>query len=126
MTTKEKLSYHEFIDNLEQFYGTECYHRLGLYPIVATDGIKYFIEQCDCLWLFDEICLRLYKDLQRYGMLFVNVEVNKRHTVCITAEIDKDKPIPFKRKVHDAMELIPVGSYRFYLIDNVILLPSEY
>ena len=42
-------------ETLQQFIGTEYYHRLGLYKTLATDGMFYFCETAEAFWLFDEI-----------------------------------------------------------------------
>lgn len=126
MTTETKLTYEEFTNNLEQHIGTQKYYRLGLTPIVATDGIKYFAETCSCFWLLDDITINLFKKHQELGWLFVDIEVNKRHTVHITARQDKDMPVVYDKKIRDLCKLIPVGKYSIWLMDNVLLLPSEY
>lgn len=124
--TKEKLTYEEFKSSLEQFYGTEHYYKLGLTPIIATDGIKYFADTCECYWLLDLITYNVFPVHQKLGCLFIDIEVNKRHTVHITVREDSDMPIVFEKKQRDICEVIPVGKYKFYLMDNVLLLPSEY
>jgi hypothetical protein len=42
-----------------QFYGTEAYHRFGLFPDVATDGAIYVAKEGGAFWLLDEIVARL-------------------------------------------------------------------
>ena len=127
MTTKEKITYKTLKDNLEQHYGTEQYFRTNPFvPIVVTEGVKYFADTCECYWLLDEIMLRTFKIHQQLGYLFFDIEVNKRGTVHITARQDEGMPIVFERKVRDLCKLIPVGSYKLWLMNNVILLPNEY
>ena len=126
MATETKLSYEEFTNNLEQHIGTTGYFKVGLTPIVVTDGIKYFAETCSCFWLLDDITINLYKKHQELGWLFIDIEVNKRHTVHITVRQDKDEPVIYDKKIKDVCEYIPVGSYRMWLMNNVLLLPSEY
>ena len=126
MATETKLSYEDFTNKLEQFYGTEQYHRIGLTPIVATDGVKYFAETCSCFWLLDDITINLFKKHQELGCLFIDIEVNKRHTVHITVREDSGEPVIYDKKIKDVCEYIPVGNYKFYLMNNVLLLPSEY
>lgn len=126
MNTQTKLSYQEFKNNLSNFYGTEHYYPMGLIRIYLTDGVKYFADTCECYWLMQEICLGLYKLHQQLGTLFINIEVNKNHTVIIRAEQDEGMPVVFQKKIKDLCKLIPVGEYRLYLMNNVLLLPSEY
>ena len=132
MTTKTKLTYDEFTNNLEQHIGSTKFYHLNLTSIIATEGIKYFADTCECYWLFDEIChetMLLWlknKNPEQYNCLFAEIEVNKRHTVHITVREDRDLPIVIDKKIHDVCELIPVGKYMVYLINNTLLLPSEY
>ena len=126
MTTKEKLTYENFSTSLEQFIGSMKFYKLGLTPIIATEGIKYFADTCECYWLMDEICLGLYKLHNQLGYLFIDIEVNKRHTVHITVRQDRDEPIVFEKKIRDMCKIIPVGKYLFYLMNNTLLLPTEY
>lgn len=121
-----KLTYDELNKNLEQFIGSMTFYRLGLTPIIATEGIKYFAETCECFWLMDEICINLYRIHQQIGTLFIRIEVNKRHTVHIIAEEDKGMPPVFDRKIRDKCAILPTGNYMFYLMNNTLLLPSEY
>ena len=126
MTTETKLTYEELQNELEGFYGTEGYYRLGLTPIVATDGVKYFAETCSCFWLIDDITINLFKKHQELGSLFIDIEVNKRHTVHITVRQDEGMPVIYDKKIKDICGIIPVGSYSIWLMNNVLLLPTEY
>ena len=126
MQTKETLTYENFNNNLEQFIGTMQYFKLGFTPIVATEGVKYFADTCECYWLLDIITYGLYRLHQGLGYLFIDIEVNKRHTVHITVRQDEGMPIVFEKKQRDLCKIIPVGTYRIWLMNNVLLLPSEY
>lgn len=121
-----KLSYEEFKTSLEQFIGTEKYYKVGFTPIVCTDGIKYFADTCECYWLLDTITYKLYKKHQQLGYLFIEIKSNRKRFVHIIARQDKDRPIVFKCKQKDTCKTIPVGTYMFYLMNNVLLLPDEY
>lgn len=122
----KRLKYIDLKNSLDQFYGTEHYYKVGLTPIVATEGVKYFADTCECYWLLDEICYGLYKPHQQLGALFLDIEAKKSHSIHIIARQDEGMPIVFEKKVHDICRLIPVGSYKIWLMDNVLLLPSEY
>ena len=125
MTTTQ-LSYEELSNSLDGFIGSEHFYKLGFTPIIATDGVKYFAETCECFWLLDIITYGLYKLHRELGALFIDIEVNKRHTVHITVREDSGMPIVFEKKQRDLCKIIPVGTYRLYLMNNTLLLPSEY
>ena len=126
MTTEAKLTYEELQKNFESFYGTQGYYRLGLVPIVATDGVKYFADTCECYWLLDDIAINLYRKHKELGSLFIDIDVNKRHTVHITVRQDEGMPIVYDKKIRDLCGIIPSGHYSIWLMDNVLLLPNEY
>ena len=127
MTTKEeKLSYEEFTSKLDQFIGSMKFFQVPFTPVVFTEGIKYFADTCECYWLIDLIVYNLVKMHKELGALFVDIEVNKRHTVHITVRQDKDMPIAFEKKQRDICGIIPVGKYRMWLLNYTLLLPSEY
>ena len=126
MTTKEKISYEEFSNNLDRFIGSEHFYPIAFSPLVFTEGIKYFAETCECFWLIDLIGHGLKRLHRELGYLFIDIEVNKRHTVHITVRQDRDMPVVFDKKQRDLCKIIPVGTYRLYLMNDTLLLPSEY
>jgi hypothetical protein len=126
MTIKETLSHEEFTSNLDQFIGSMQFYPIAFTPLIFTEGIRYFAETCECFWLVDLIGYNLTLLHKRLGALFIDIEVNKRHTVHITVRQDSGMPIVFEKKQRDLCKVIPVGAYRFYLINNTLLLPSEY
>lgn len=121
-----KLSYEEFNRKLNTFIGSEQFFRPSIPPIIITEGVKYFADTCECYWLLDDLTINLFKLHQQLGYLFIDIEVNKRHTVHITVREDKDMPIVYDKKIRDLCKLIPVGNYKIWLMNNVLLLPSEY
>lgn len=126
LKTKEKISYKELSENLDQFIGSMEFFAVPYSGLVFTEGVKYFAETCECFWLIDHLAYNLRRLHKELGSLFIDIEVNKRHTVHITVREDKDMPIVYNRKIHDVCEIIPIGSYRIWLLDNTLLLPSEY
>ena len=126
MTTTQKLTYEELKNNLEQFIGSEQFFKVSLAPVIATEGVKYFADTCECYWLLDLIILGLFRLHQQLGYLFIDIDVNKRGTVHIVARQDEGMPIVFEKKQRDLCKRIPVGSYKIWLMNNTLLLPSEY
>lgn len=126
MTTKEKISYEELSNNLDRFIGSEHFYPIAFSPLVFTEGIKYFAETCECFWLIDLIGHGLKRLHRELGYLFIDIEVNKRHTVHVTVRQDSGMPVVFEKKQRDLCKIIPVGTYRLYLMNDTLLLPSEY
>ena len=114
-------------EQLQNFYGTEEYHRLSLIPIVATDGVKYFADKGKACWAVDEV-LMMYKELVLKGKIsngdFVVFKIkSKNNKASIKAEDGDGGKLKSKNIQYTDLE---EGEYKFYVLDEVILLPSEY
>ena len=124
------MLYAELKDNLSMHMGTEKYYKVSPFvPTVITDGVKYFCDKCECYWLIEHMLFNGLCNINKeYGFLVITVNVNKRGTCHVVAKEDtgEDMPVLYSKKVKDLCKLIPSGEYKFYLIDQVMLLPSEY
>ena len=111
-------------EELQQFIGTEKYHKLNNLPIFATDGVTYFCEKAEAFWLFDEMSLdvTMNKKLKEHADFIVCKVSANDNEATITYEDGNYNQI-IKRKI-DFTTLD--GNYKFYIIDGIILLPSEY
>ena len=106
---------------LAQFTGTLNWYKNPLLSYLYTDGVKYFAEYAECYWLLQEINA-LWR--RRGNESFFMITVNREKTVTnIVVEDGNGKQlltrtIPFTD--------LPEGDWKFYLTDNVLMLPSEY
>lgn len=123
-----KISMTEFKDGLNQFYGTEMYHKLNYYNVYATDGVAWFCENAECYWLFDEMCEWCFKHKDE-PFIVVKVSVaptDDLHTATINVEDGNCNDIDGKVLQTD----MPVGEWKFFISNypeqKVIMLPSEY
>lgn len=108
-------------ETLQQFIGTEYYHRLGLYKTLATDGVFYFCETAEAFWLFDEIAQFVtYKTKEPFVTVIAESDGRKGR---ITFEDGNYNKIGSKEL--DYTDL-PKGKWKFFVVDNVVMLPSEY
>ena len=100
--------------------GTEAYHKLGVFTkTVATDGVLAVCQHAGAFWLFDAITsYNLEEPFQIWEL-----EVKDRKAV-LTMKEDTDQPILVKQDIDHTD--FPEGLWKFYLIDGVLLLPSEY
>ena len=111
--------------DLQQFTGTEHWysHPLGK-QLMYTDGVKFFADQQGAYWLIDifasqpEILATM-----RDGFAVMELVVKPDSTGQITCSDGNDN-ITYTRDLDftDALE----GTWRFFLANNVIMLPSEY
>lgn len=110
--------------NLDQFYGTELYYINPLMKFTYTEGVKYFAENAGAYWLLQEINF-IYVDLQQIGKAeFLNIKViSKDNKADIIVDDGNDNIL---KKKHIAFTDLPEGEWKFFLTNNVLLLPSEY
>ena len=81
-------------DALDQFIGTEAYHRLSPLhgDLVATDGVKYLCEAAECFWLLDAIAShqpRALRDRMLRDMQFWTLRVNEDRSAVL--EVARDE-----------------------------------
>lgn len=105
---------------LQQFYGTEKYHRLTITPIVATDGVKAFADKGSAYWAVGEMCFKAMELKQPF--LAVTIISNGKRATIIYEDGDCNQLKQTKTSSTD----LETGTYKFYITDNVIMLRSEY
>lgn len=109
-------------EDLRQFIGTTMYHRLTILPLNCTDGVAYFAQKAEAYWLVDEIALTYYyKGLKDNQFIVIKVEA-KDNKADVEYSDGNDKVL--HKEHYDFTDLD--GSYKFYLTNNVLMLPMEY
>jgi hypothetical protein len=118
----EKLSQ----SDLTEFTGTEQWYR---HPIVKnalyTDGIKYVAERAGAYWLIDEIPFKQNHSLvknEEFQVWTLSVDL-EQSTATLTCD-DGNERIVYTKQI--GYTDFPLEEIKIYVIDNVILLPSEY
>jgi hypothetical protein len=109
-----------FEEGLTGFYGTEAYHKLTLTPLNCTDGVKYLAENGNCFWLIEAIASYRRKEPFQVWKL----KVGDRQSAVLTMREDTDSPVLVEQKF-DWTDF-PLPEIKLWLIDGVLLLPSEY
>jgi hypothetical protein len=108
---------------LSAFIGTEQWQRHALNRnLLLTDGVCYFAEQAGAWWLLDIVATEIFRIQATHPFLLITLDVREGEADIRAS--DGNDVVLFKRHIHftDA----PDGLWRFYLTDNVMLLPSEY
>jgi hypothetical protein len=106
--------------DLSGFTGTTQYFRHAFGRMVFTDGVRYFAEAAGAFWFLDIVATELI----RLGEAFVHIRLTVAEGQATAAADDgNDRPL-WKKGI--PFTDCPPGEYRFYLIDRVLLLPSEY
>ena len=118
-------SIQEILDSINNATGTESYHKFSSIPgfPVITDGVLALTEAADCYWLLAVI-----------GSYQSNSKLDKAFQVWIL-NVNQENNSAVVRGYNDTMLIVtqkipytdfPPGEIKLYLIDGVILLPSEY
>jgi hypothetical protein len=119
---------------LQQFTGTEQYYYNALNKNIRyTDGFKYFLEKAECYWFLVIILTEIINQAKKWTadegdeFFVLRLTVSTKNTATISVRSEnkngEDKIIWTKNiEFTDA----PEGEWKFYLTNNVLLLPSEY
>lgn len=119
----------QFKKDLEQFYGTINYYKLGYYPVYATDGVEYFCRTAEAYWLFDEIAHFIcHKTKEPFVVAIITVN-NTDNGRCAVLKYEDGNCNEIGGKVIDYTDL-PVGEWKLWASNHpeekVVMLPSEY
>jgi len=111
--------------DLDQFTGTETWTRHGLNRnMLCTDGVMYFAENAGngAFWFLDIVATELMMLHKKEPCLVITL-ASKDGKATITADDGNDRVL-YTREIEYTD--CPPGDWKFYLVDNVLLLPSEY
>lgn len=115
----------EFNKNLENFTGTEQYHTFRPYSILLTDGIKYFCGTTRTYGILEQIATTLL--FKRIKEPFVLIKIkNRKGCLTIILEDGNGNVLSEKTIAMFNLKTLPQGEWKFYLVNNVIMLPNEY
>lgn len=114
------LSRSEIRAGLAQCIGTEQYWTNRLLCFRYTDGVKFLWEACDAYWLL--IAISSYRRKEPFQ--FWELKVNADHMATLTMKEDDGQPTLVEQ--HIKYTDFPLDEIALYLIDGVLLLPSEY
>lgn len=110
--------------DLKQFTGTEQYHRhlFGKF----TDGVNYLADKAGAYWLIDVVMsYRMNKKTRGVNFQVWELQKNKTGNGCVvTMKEDSDKPVIISQKI--GFTDFPLDYIKLFLIDGILLLPSEY
>jgi len=104
---------------LQQFSGTEQYHKY--YTMQLTDGVLFFAEKANAFWAINAIW-SYQGELKNETFQSWTLTV-KDGKAKLKATDGNDGPL-----VHQDFDWTdcPEGTYKFYLTNNVLMLPGEY
>jgi len=121
-------------NDLKVFTGTERHHKDYL-NLNITDGVKFLMEKCFCGWLISDIASiyfcdkKIIESKENNTFFVVTLSTNPTlQTATLIFREDTDTPILYKQQYQftDINNYFEGNEIKFYLIDGVLLLPSEY
>ena len=121
----EKITMDELSRELSQYNCTDNYYRCNFSPVKYTDGVKMLAELAGAYWLIDAIVS--YKRQEPFQVWTLDVmlaEDNRYHKCVLTMKEDSDCPVLVTQKIEYTD--FPIGTITLWLIDGVLILPSEY
>lgn len=108
---------------LRGFNGTERYHRLTLGDLLCTDGVRYLAEEAGCFWLIEAIAS--YQAGLAGEVPFQAWElVVQGSSGVLSMRADSGCPVLVEQRI--GYTDFPMDSVKLWLINGVLMLPSEY
>lgn len=111
----------ELENGLAQHYGTTQYYRGELLPFKYTDGVHYLWNNADCYWLL--IAIGSYQRTEPFQVWTLK-KTGEGNAAILTMKEDSDEPNKVAQKI--PYTNFPLDEIELYLIDGVLILPSEY
>lgn len=117
--TKKKMTGEELKAALRQFTGTEHYYRtlFGRH----TDGVQFLACEAGAFWLVDAIFSHRRREPFQVWRLAVDLE---QKTCVLTMQEDTGQPELVRQEI--PYTDFPMAEIELWLIDGVLILPSEY
>lgn len=119
MTTKGKMTKQEILSGLSHCIGTEKYWSDWMLNFNYTDGIKYMVESCNSYWLLTAIAS--HRRNEPFQVWDLKVDGSK---AVLTMKEDSELPVVVKQKI--TYTDFPLDEMTVWVVDGIMLLPSEY
>ncbi len=110
---------------LQQFTGSETFYRNPLFSkFTYTEGVKFLAEKAGAYWLLDHIFIHhTLPALKGQHFQTWKIKAAENKTAIITVEDGNDNqltsfPLPYTD--------FPLEEFTLWLVDNTLMLPSEY
>jgi hypothetical protein len=122
----DRLTAGQLESELCQYTGSEQWHRHSLNrQMLYTDGVQFFAESGGgqgAYWLLDIIATEYWPLLKNEPFLAISVTV-KDEAAKIEVTDGNGRVLKVRALAYTDLQ---AGVWKFYLTDNVLLLPSEY
>ena len=125
MLVEGTKSKNEILDIISHFHSSDAYHKFSSfehYPVV-TDGVITVAEAAGCFWLLDVIgSYQTNKRLDPHFQVWKLVVNHENNTAVVSGYNDTTLIVKQDIPYTD----FPLGEFKLFLMDGVILLPSEH
>ncbi len=113
----------QLVTELAEFCGTSQWYQHHLVKdMTYTDGVKYFADRTGSFWLIDFVATEFFPLLTEQPLLVITA--SSEGNSCELTVTDGNVNQLVDRK--SSFSTMPAGEWKFYLTDDVLLLPSEY
>jgi len=116
----------ELRSTLSNFTGTACHICDPLTGLLFSDGIEHLADRAEANWLLSDIgaVFRHHPKVKGVRFQLWTLFVDKDHTAVLTCREDSGEPVIYEQKYEYTD--FPVGTWKMYLVDGVLMVPSEY
>ena len=112
--------------SLSHFTGTSRYIHDPFTGLMHTDGIGHLVDRAEAHWLLSDIgaVLGHHPKIKEMPFQLWALVVDEENKAILTCREDCDTLVIYEQKYEYTD--FPVGTWKMYLIDGVLMLPSEY
>lgn len=119
MTTKTQMTKGQIEKALAHYYGTENWWKNDMLHFTYTDGVKAMWEMCEAYWLL--IAIASYNRHEPFQIWELKRTGSK---AVLTMVEDAGRPELVRQEIE--FTDFPLDEIKLWLVDGVLLLPSEY
>jgi len=111
---------------LTHFTGTTRYIRDPFTGLIHTDGIEYLAERAEAQWLISDIgaVFHSHPNVREIAFQLWSLTVDEDNSAVLICQEDCKTPILYEQRYEYTD--FPVGTWKMYLINGVLMVPSEY
>jgi hypothetical protein len=112
--------------SLSHFTGSTRFIRDPFTGLVHTEGIEHMAERAGAQWLISDIgaVFRIHPNVRGIPFQLWILTVSEEKTAVLICCEDCDMPAIYAQRYEYTD--FPVGTWKMYLIDGVLMVPSEY
>ena len=120
------ISPEDLKSSLAHFTGTSQFFRDPLTKLIYTEGIKHITECAEANWLLTDIgaVFRHNPKVRNLAFQLWTLTVHSDTTAILTCREDCDMPTVYEQKY--GYTDFPFGTWKLYLYNDVLMVPSEY